>query len=633
MELAIPANDFARGDWGHHLPPPADFHDLAEIPGTYRNPPSGLGAASFCTASVREDFFDRFLTEPALRGVIRNIELALPVKTFPKVMRAAVAPAWPAGSVVTGVIDDALGFAHERLRFGAEPRMEFLWNQDGPTRPPSGFSYGLELRKRDTLFVPGMRRRMAESTYAGVVDEDEVYRKTGHLDYAHLGHKPLAARASHGTHVMDVACGSDPALASDKRPLIGVQLPARTTADTSGGSLARYVLDGMRYILRRASSAPTVLNLSYGLIAGPHDGTSVLERGIEQLIQLREGAGLPLAVVLPAGNSFLSRCHARFRTSTGGRHMRWRVLPDDLTPSFTELWVPRAPAGARVRIRVRTPTGDLSPWISQGEGWTWQPAAQVLCEVIYYVAPQPGISRNMILLAVAPTTTVDSSAEIAPCGVWDIEVRRDGAPCWIDAWIQRDDTAYGYPRRGRQSRFEDAHYERFNVTGRELEVDNAASYMKREGTINSIATGSRTVVVGGFHRRDWRAARYSGGGPVIRPPGRGAPNPEGPDAMAVSEDSPAHRGIVAAGSRSGSVVAMSGTSVAAPQITRWIADRMAKGLPYDRFAVSQFAQAGVAPGYRTEANPPPGARPLPPSRRRGGGRIQSPPIVDRKIER
>jgi len=62
-------------------------------------------------------------------------------------------------------------------------------------------------------------------------------------------------------------------------------------------------------------------------------------------------------------------------------------------------------------------------------------------------------------------------------------------------------------------------------------------------------------------------------------------------------------------------------------------ERMANGQPYGRAAVWQFAQTGVASGYRTEANPPAGAAPKPPVTRSGGGRIEAPPIVDRKIER
>ena len=47
---------------------------------------------------------------------------------------------------------------------------------------------------------------------------------------------------------------------------------------------------------------------------------------------------------------------------------------------------------------------------------------------------------------------------------------------------------------------------------------------------------------------------------------------------------------------------MDGTSVAAPQIARWTAERMAHGQPYDRQAVYQFAQTGVAPGLSNSAS-------------------------------
>ena len=120
----------------------------------------------------------------------------------------------------------------------------------------------------------------------------------------------------------------------------------------------------------------------------------------------------------------------------------------------------------------------------------------------------------------------------------------------------------------------------------------------------------------------------------------------GPDAMAVSDDSHAHRGILAAGTRSGSTVPMNGTSVAAPQITRWIAERMAAAGNHDRAAVAKFALQGLPaspwPQTKTEANrpvnaPAPDPVKLPPERI-GAGRVEFPvgkfpSIVDRKIER
>jgi hypothetical protein len=51
----------------------------------------------------------------------------------------------------------------------------------------------------------------------------------------------------------------------------------------------------------------------------------------------------------------------------------------------------------------------------------------------------------------------------------------------------------------------------------------------------------------------------------------------GPDALAQSDRSYVHRGILAAGTRSGSRVVMNGTSVAAPRIARAVAERRATG--------------------------------------------------------
>ena len=69
--------------------------------------------------------------------------------------------------------------------------------------------------------------------------------------------------------------------------------------------------------------------------------------------------------------------------------------------------------------------------------------------------------------------------------------------------------------------------------------------------------------------------RYTSAGPTS---GSARSRPA-PDLTAPSEDSIACHGILSAGTRSGSVVAMNGTSVAAPQFARWLADQIAAGQP------------------------------------------------------
>ena len=54
---------------------------------------------------------------------------------------------------------------------------------------------------------------------------------------------------------------------------------------------------------------------------------------------------------MPAGNGYQSRTHAnavlapRTRQKDHGTALHWRVLPDDHTQSFLELWLPEGAQG------------------------------------------------------------------------------------------------------------------------------------------------------------------------------------------------------------------------------------------------------------------------------------------------
>jgi len=626
LEEGITAQSFALGRWDR----PADWTDYLRVPEIYQHPPKGLARTRYCTALVAPLFFRRWSEGGTLAKAIRRFELGAPSAAAYKPMpwkEEAIARGAPE-MVVTAVIDDGLAFANHRFRLPDQStRIEYFWNMDGPpTNPPSGFGYGWELRKRDAGGVRGIDSFMAAATHAGIVDEDEVYRATGHVDRNHIGHQPVALRRSHGTHVMDIAAGCDPARAPANRPLICVQLPVAMTADTSGATLANYVIDAMHYILHRADALsqaplPVVVNLSYGTIAGPHDGSSVLEAALDDMIEARAtDQGVPLRVVLPAGNQRQARCHARFELEqNASRELCWRIQPDDATPSFLELWLPQAPgaSGYQLEIEVTTPTGDRSPAIHAGDEWVWMPGSAPLCKVLYLSPPPLGVARDRVFIAVAPTVALEAGPEVAPFGSWRVQVTNRARKVTLDAWIQRDDTPYGYPRRGRQSRFEDPLYQYVDDAGRKDLEDNPASAVKRDGSMSAIATGRKTVVIGGFRRNDWHPAAYSAGGQRVNSPERGAPSPHGPDALAVSDDSVVHAGLLATGTRSGSSGALIGTSFAAPQITRWIAEELAAGRPGDRHAVAQLAAA-------SEAAKPPYAPAKPAPERGGAGRIARP---------
>jgi hypothetical protein len=81
----------------------------------------------------------------------------------------------------------------------------------------------------------------------------------------------------------------------------------------------------------------------------------------------------------------------------------------------------------------------------------------------------------------------------------------DAPSVWpIYPTIQRDDMIPGFRGGGRQSRFADSLYQNHDPSGRVLAGDrpdkpSQIPYIRRSGTLNSLATARDTVVVGGCY--------------------------------------------------------------------------------------------------------------------------------------
>lgn len=634
---------------------------LLRIPSIYGSRQKRLGESQtrFLTALAMPEFFERLYRGEDPSEDIKRFELGLAMD-LPQHFVGDTG--WgvgkpkstdvPPSAVVIGVIDDGIAFAHERFRDRpGSTRIHYFWDQMVPSPSPGTWSYGREICKHDTA-VAGIDSRLAACRHGGLVDEDELYRLAGFLDYSQPGHKAFADRGSHGTHVMDLACNPP---APGIGPIIAVQLPSVIVADTSGAGLGPQVYDALWYMLSRAdliaaangvAHLPLVVNLSYGMLAGPHDGSGMLERAIDEIMDLAnpDPQRPQLRVVLPSGNSHLLRGHAWFSLAKNDppRELRWRVLPDDWSENFLEIWYPErddSKSPSDLQITVTAPDGSATAAFGVGVSYTWEATAGIPAALVSFYPASPGSTHALIKISMAPTAWPDGALTLAPAGVWRVAIQNAGQGRLKDihAWIQRDDTPYGYPRRGRQSYFDDPLYARFDNGGRTIDSDNhpltANSPVKRRGTFNAIATGSKSIVVAGMRRSDWSPAGYCSSGPVVRPPGRGAPIADGPEVMTVADDSPSHHGLLGAGSRSGSCIPLYGTSVAAPQIARRVAGDLLAGGKGDRKTVANFVKAVVAPPAFTERTPPAGAGLQPPQERGGAGRIDLPSTRLPRFER
>ena len=570
----------------------------------------------FCTARAAKGFFKALRKRPALSAIIRRFELGLPVEEHTGPLKDPATPqstpdtGLPAlDGKVLGIIDGGLALANAAfLRTDGLPRIRYFWRQDefdGPHGPGMGRSLRARLdpvRSGPTPSVMGygheltakaIRDAMDRFTINGAVDEDDLY---DYLQFWDLKHP-----VSHGTHVASLASGPWLATArmssaghtpdmtpaddaASQAPLIAVQLDWSNVVDTSGGAMNVSILDALIYILNRtAPSAQVVVNISWGTLAGPHDGTSVLEAAIEQLIALRGPEHLQ--VFVPAGNGYQDRTHANKTLAPGESvELSWHVQPDDRTQSFLELWLgdPDLPEKALqdVRIEVTLPGGRALEALTTGNAGCWPSSQSPQLALVFPHRTALGRYGSCALLALCPTASHNPADRLAPAGTWRVKISNDGVhPVVLDAYIERDDVALGTHTGARQSYFDGKCYDTSGSIESFVDDPDNPTAIRRSGTFNSIGTGQATLSVGGVRFASSAfdpAARYS---PRL-------PDPDAtrlpqryrvakvPDALAVSDESTALWGVLGAGSRSGSAVRLFGTSCASPQLARARFDRL-----------------------------------------------------------
>jgi hypothetical protein len=87
------------------------------------------------------------------------------------------------------------------------------------------------------------------------------------------------------------------------------------------------LLEAVKFLFEVAGERPCVVNISLGTNGGPHDGSSLVEQGIDLLIQEQPGR----AVVIAAANSFDDGILAAGVVPQGGTvdlsWRRWNATP------------------------------------------------------------------------------------------------------------------------------------------------------------------------------------------------------------------------------------------------------------------------------------------------------------------
>lgn len=418
---------------------------------------------------------------------------------------------------VVGIVDFGGDFQHGNFRNAdGSTRILAIWDQNGVARPDSPFGYG---------------RLYTQGQIDGALQDADPY--------AALGYEPtpdhlLGTFGTHGTHVMDIAAGNGlgtgVAGVAPGADIVFVDLAASdvpwqgpdVVGQTFGDSVQ--LLEAVRFIFDFAGDRPCVINLSLGTNGGPHDGSSLVEQGMDALV-----SGQPnRAVVIAASNSFADGIHAAGSVPNGGHtDLQWDVPVSDFTDNELEVWYSN---DDEYRLELVAPDGQSLGSVGLGSnGRLLSDTGEVLVFVSHR-AEDPNNGDNVV------NVFLESGL---PSGTWTLRLHgeqvSDGS---FHAWIERDDRA--------SSSFP-------------APQDNTH-------TLGSISTGRLSVVVGSYdgHKDNKPLSWFSSAGPTRD--GR-----EKPEVSAPGHD------VNAAHSRTGDgVVRKSGTSMASPAVAGIIALMLAE---------------------------------------------------------
>jgi hypothetical protein len=508
--------------------------------------------------------------------------------------------------VIIATIDDGIGIANYRFRQTAKTtRIKHFLDLALIGKPNGGV---------DELL--GRSWEGADIDKLLGQDEEQVYGALGLTDNISQLRQPLRAAVTHGTHVLDLAAGYDwrtqaEAAKAASRPIIAVQMPTQVGQTRSDTWLPQSLKRALDWILVKADELsaelserpgpgekprrlPLVVNGSFASMAGPQDGCSDVERRITQFIKTYRGRGSEdlCTFVLSAGNSLQLRGQAQMDVDKGeSKEIRWRVQPDGKTPSFVEIWLRKVddvenPQQVKVWLVPPPANAPANPLASKlSKAVDWKIGEDVLARVYHQRFLRSDGSRECITIAIRQTAQDQEGEPVVPSGQWHIRIENIGARNLknVDLQVHLNEVGMFSRSGARQSYFDDRRYEMFDpasgrIINNEKKDPTSGTRVTRQGTLSSYAYAEGALVVGGYRLSDRQPAIYSssGGRGKDRPRGATGKPLYGPDLAAVSEESPALTGVLAAGTYSGSVALLAGTSVAAPQVSRAVADQIAK---------------------------------------------------------
>ncbi len=450
----------------------------------------------YAIVTIRESLIDRMSECQAVEYVEKpkrlffQIENGKRVSCIPPVQDPPLSLSGE--GVLVAIIDSGIDYENAVFRNAdGTTRIRALWDQTIPGNPPMGYAIGTEYTETE------INAALSATT------RQERFRIV-----------PSRDTSGHGTSVAGIAAGNsaDYQGVAFESELIIVKL-GRAMED--GFPRTTELIQAMDYVVRKAIEyeMPVAINLSFGNTYGPHDGSSLLERFIEDIANIWKSV-----ICIGTGNEGASAGH------TSG------ILVES-EETVIELGIQQNEPTINVQIwKAYFDLVDIS--LISPSGVRVGPIQEVLGSqrfsvgdtqvLLYYGEPSPfSIDQEIFLDFLPKNTYIDS-------GVWRIVL--------TPREIVNGEYALWLPTQG------------------VLNPGTGFLFPTEERTLTIPATSYRTIGVGAYDPLTFSYADFSGRGPAG--PGRRAK----PDIMAPGVD-------IRTPIPGGTFAELSGTSFATPFVT------------------------------------------------------------------
>ena len=404
--------------------------------------------------------------------------------------------------VLVAVLDSGIDYEREDFRNpDGTTRIRNLWDQslrqEGTGTPPSGYGIGVEYSREQInealkAATPAERMQMVAS------------RDT----------------SGHGTAVAGVAAGSGSkgypqytgVAPGSELLIVKLGIP-----DREGFPRTTELMMGLDYVVRKSLEyqMPVAVNISFGNTYGSHDGTSLLERYIDDISNVWKSS-----ICIGSGNEAASAGHTSGRLAEGNEAVIELAVQSNQPSLNVQIWKEYTDV---MDISLVSPSGVRVGPIQEILGPQRFTVGQTEI-LLYYGEPSPYSTAQEIYLDMIPTTGYINQ------GVWEIVL----TPRKIVSGL----------------------YELWLPSEAVLNRGTGFLYPTDTTTLTIPSTASRVISVGAYNGLTFSYADFSGRGPLRR----GGGIVIKPDLVAPGVNIT----TVAAG---GGYAEVSGTSFAAPFVT------------------------------------------------------------------